>query len=94
MKSEMDMSEILIETCLAEGQSSHICCALKGIKLTHKITGFTATSTKEKSQRANYLAALELLKIKLVKQRFENIDEDDLVDGKAFLQELDSGKYD
>lgn len=77
MKSEMDMSEILIETCLAEGQSHHIGSALKGIKLTHKISGVISTSTKGKSQRANYLAALELLKIKLVKQRFENIDEDD-----------------
>lgn len=86
--------DLLIETCLAKEQSSHVCCALKGIKLTHKITGISATSIKEKSQRANYLAALELLKIKLVKQRFENIDEDDLVDGKAFLQKLDSGKYD
>jgi protein subunit release factor A len=94
MKTEMDMSEILIETCRAEGQSPHICSALKGIKLTHKISGIIATSIKEKSQRANYLAALELLKLKLVKQRFETIDEDDLVDGKAFLQELDLGKYD
>lgn len=90
----MDMSEILIETCLAEEQPPHICSALRGIKLTHKISGIIVTSTKEKSQRANYLGALELLKLKLVKQRFETIDEDDLVDGATFLQDLDSGKYD
>jgi len=89
MKTEMDMSEILIETYRTEGQSPHICSALKGIKLTHKISGIIATLIKEKSQRANYLAAL-----KLVKQRFENIDEDDLLDGETFFQELDSGKYD
>lgn len=33
-------------------------------------------------------------KMALVKSRFEDIDEDDLVDGKVFMEELDSGKYD
>ena len=36
----------------------------------------------------------EQLKMELIKSRFENIDESDLVDGKAFFEELDSGKYD
>ena len=36
----------------------------------------------------------EELKMELVRSRFENIDEDDLVDGNDFLDELDSGKYD
>lgn len=32
---------------------------------------------------------LEQLKMELVKSRFENIDESDLVDGKKFFDELD-----
>ena len=37
---------------------------------------------------------IEQLKMELVKSRFENIDESDLVDGKTFFEELDSDKYD
>lgn len=37
---------------------------------------------------------MEQLKMDLVKSRFENIDESDLVDGKTFREELNSGKYD
>jgi prevent-host-death family protein len=37
---------------------------------------------------------IEELKMELVKSRFPNIDEDDLVDGETFFDELDSGKYD
>ena len=37
---------------------------------------------------------IEELKMELVKSRFESIDENDLMDGNAFLDELDSGKYD
>ncbi len=37
---------------------------------------------------------IEELKMELVKSRFSNIDEDDLVDGETFFDELDSGKYD
>mgnify|MGYP000645724358 CR=1 FL=1 len=37
---------------------------------------------------------IEELKIELVRARFENIDEDDLMDGNTFFDELDSGKYD
>ena len=37
---------------------------------------------------------IEELKLELVKSRFQNIDEDDLVDGKTFFDELESGKYD
>lgn len=38
--------------------------------------------------------AIEELKMELVKLRFANIDEDDLVDGDTFFEELESGKYD
>ena len=34
------------------------------------------------------------LKMELVKARFSDIDEDDLVDGDTFFKELESGKYD
>ncbi|MDV7104571.1 type II toxin-antitoxin system Phd/YefM family antitoxin [Vibrio sp. TH_r3] len=37
---------------------------------------------------------IEELKMELVKLRFANIDEDDLVDGDTFFEELESGKYD
>ncbi|GAA6172032.1 hypothetical protein NBRC116592_17020 [Colwellia sp. KU-HH00111] len=94
MKAEIDNSEILMETCCAGEQSPHTCGALRGIKLTHKATGIVVHSIKEKSQHANKLAALELLKMELVKRRFDNIDEDDLVDGKTFWEELNSGKHD
>lgn len=33
-------------------------------------------------------------KMDLVKLRFENIDEDDLVDGETFRAQLESGEYD
>lgn len=38
--------------------------------------------------------AMEELKMELVKLRFSDIDEDDLVDGDTFFEELESGKYD
>ena len=37
---------------------------------------------------------IELLKMELVKSRFSNVNDDDLVDGDTFFAELDSGKYD
>jgi len=37
---------------------------------------------------------LEALKMEIIKSRFQSIDENDLVDGKTFFEELDSGKYD
>jgi PHD/YefM family antitoxin component YafN of YafNO toxin-antitoxin module len=38
--------------------------------------------------------AIEDLKMELVKLRFSNIEEDDLVDGDTFFDDLESGKYD
>lgn len=94
MNREINNEDMQVETCCADGQSTLICSALKGVRLTHKPTNIVVFSTNEKSQHANHLAAIELLKLELVKQRFENIDEEDLVDGKVFLEDLDSGKYD
>ncbi|MFQ3202430.1 MAG: hypothetical protein ACI87I_000885 [Pseudoalteromonas tetraodonis] len=36
----------------------------------------------------------ELAKFELVKSRFEDIDEDDLMDRETFWNELNSGRYD
>ncbi len=36
---------------------------------------------------------IEQLKMELVKSRFANINENDLVDGDTFLDQLDSGSY-
>ena len=36
---------------------------------------------------------LEALKMEIIKSRFQNIDESDFVDGEAFFEGLDSGKY-
>ena len=38
--------------------------------------------------------AVEQLKMELVKLRFSNIDNNDLVDGDTFFNDLESGKYD
>lgn len=43
---------------------------------------------------SNEYKKIEDLKMELVKLRFQNIDEDELVEGAAFFDELDSGKYD
>lgn len=64
-----------------------------GVTAKHKKTGLTTESTSYKTQHQNKLAAIELLKDKLVKERFLNLDESDLVDGEQFLSDLDSGKY-
>ena len=37
---------------------------------------------------------IEALKLELIKSRFDNIDDNDLVDGETFFNDLDSGKYD
>ena len=37
---------------------------------------------------------IEALKMELVKTRFANVDNADLVDGESFFQELDSGQHD
>jgi len=41
----------------------------------------------------DYLA-MEELKMELVKLRFSNVDEVDLVAGDTFFEDLESGKYD
>ena len=37
---------------------------------------------------------IEEQKMELVKLRFSDLNEDDLVDGDTFFEDLDSGKYD
>jgi len=92
MAIQIDENDIKITIC--KGDCSHIGSAEVGVKLVHRPTNITVYSLKKKSQHANKVAALELLKMELVKRRFENIDEGDLVDGEIFWKDLDSGKYD
>lgn len=37
---------------------------------------------------------IEALKMEVVKSRFAVVNDDDLMDGESFFNELDSGKYD
>lgn len=37
---------------------------------------------------------IQEMKMELVKSRFENINEDDLMDGEEFRQRLNAGEYD
>ncbi|MGK0236285.1 MAG: protein subunit release factor A [Psychroserpens sp.] len=92
MVDKMDESGLAISIC--KGDHSHVGSTEVGVKITHKETGVTVYSLKESSQHKNKLMALELLKMELVKQRFANIDDDDLVDGKIFREQLNSKKYD
>lgn len=70
-----------------------------GFKIKHLKLNIEVTSTDQKSQHKNHMAAMEKLKseaakLELVKSRFEDIGEDDLMDGETFWNELNSGKYD
>ncbi|MAD74167.1 MAG: hypothetical protein CML20_05120 [Rheinheimera sp.] len=69
------------------------------VKIRHLKLNIEVTSTDQKSQHKNHIAAMEklkseLAKFELVKSRFEDINEDDLIDGETFWNELNSGKYD
>jgi len=69
MANQMDENDIEITIC--KGDYSHIGSAEVGVKLVHRPTNITVYSLKKKSQYANKVIALELLKLELVKQRFE-----------------------
>lgn len=43
---------------------------------------------------AKAYSKIEELKMELVRSRFSNINEDDLVDAETFFDELDAGMYD
>jgi len=70
-----------------------------GVKIRHLKLNIEVTSTDQKSQHKNHMAAMEklkseLAKFELVKSRFEDIDGDDLMDGETFWNELNSGNSD
>ncbi len=79
--------ELAIRVC--ESPNSLSGSAHVGIEITHKATGIKVKSTEHKTQHQNKLNAIEALKLALVKQRFENIDEGDLTEGRDFLKGLD-----
>ena len=83
-----------IDIKIIKSEMTNFAGAEVGIQVTHRETGISASSTSFPSQHKNKVAAIELLKEKIVKDRFENIDEADLMDGKEFFQKLRDGEYD
>lgn len=79
--------ELAIKVC--ESPNSMSGSAHVRIEITHKATGIKVKSTEYTTQHENKLNAIEALKLGLVKQRFENIDEDDLIEERDFLKWLD-----
>lgn len=90
----MNNFEDEIEFSIIKSDQSNFLSAEVGVSAKHKPTGIIAQSISHKSQHQNKLAAIEMLKEALIKERFMNIDEDDLADGVQFRHELNSGKYD
>ncbi|GEN39436.1 hypothetical protein PTE01_25460 [Pseudoalteromonas tetraodonis GFC] len=93
----INSDEIEITTCASPYDppiGAHV-----GVRIRHLKLNIEVTSTDQKSQHKNHMVATEnlkseLAKFELVKSRFEDIDEDDLIDGETFWRELNSGKYD
>ncbi|MFA3791686.1 peptide chain release factor-like protein [Aliiglaciecola sp. SL4] len=90
----MSKFEDEIEFSIIKSEQTKFLSVDVGVKAKHQKTGITAESTSYSSQHQNKLSAIEILKEELVKERFLNIDESDLVDGEQFMKDLDSGKYD
>lgn len=89
----MDNFEDQLEIKIITSEKTKLAGAEVGVQVTHIETGLSASSTSLSSQHQNKVAAIELLKEKIVKDRFENI-EDDLMDGKEFFKKLNDGEYD
>ena len=88
----MNEKDLIIDTCWSPNDpvvGAHI-----GIQIRHRPSKIVVKSVKMKTQHENRLEAMEKLKLELVKERFCNIDENELVDGEQFFRELDSGKSD
>ena len=79
--------ELAIRVC--ESPNSMSGSAHVGIEIRHTATGIKVKSTEHKTQHQNKLNAIEVLRHALVKQWFQNIDEDDLTEGRDFLKWLD-----
>ena len=60
-----------------------------GVLVKYGSTNITAKSTSKKTQYANKVQAIEKLKVLLLKERFHNIDEADLIDCNTFLNNMD-----
>ncbi|WP_462146383.1 peptide chain release factor family protein [Pseudoalteromonas gelatinilytica] len=93
----INSDEIEITTCASPYDppiGAHL-----GVKIRHLKLNIEVTSTDQKSQHKNHMAAMEklkseLAKFELVKSRFVDIDEDDLMDGETFRNELNSENSD
>lgn len=90
----LHLTDSEVEITICKSEMTNIGSAEVGVQIKHIDTNIVVKATHNRSQHLNKLAALELLKEELVKLRFKNINEDDLVDGKSFRKELNSGKYD
>lgn len=86
------MSKESIEFTIIKSEQSPLLGAEVGVRVKDLKTGLIAESTSFSTQHKNKLAALEQLKEAIVKERFSNIDEDELIDGNDFLDRLDSEK--
>jgi protein subunit release factor A len=85
----INLKENEIEIMICPANESKIGSAEVGVRIKHISTNITVESLTEKTQYANKTIAVDKLKNELVKYRFENIDENDLSDGKAFFEDLD-----
>jgi protein subunit release factor A len=61
------MNERDLDIGICKGEYSHVGSVETGVKITHRATGITVSSLKEKSQYANKVIAMELLEIELAK---------------------------
>jgi protein subunit release factor A len=61
------MNESDLDISICKGEHSHVGSVETGVKITHRPTGITVSSLKEKSQYANKVVAMELLGIELAK---------------------------
>lgn len=82
-----EYSDVEITTCKSPHDpaiGAHV-----GIKIKHKPSNIVVISVDKSNQYANKTEAIEKLKLELVKRRFQNFDEGDLVDGNTFLRLLE-----
>jgi len=81
-----DEKDLEITTC--KSPKTNLLGAEVGVKIKHKKLDITVQSIDLPTQHQNKLAAIELMKEAVVKSRFENINEDDLMDGEEFFKQL------
>lgn len=84
----MNFDEKDLEITACKSPKTNLLGAEVGVKIKHKKLDITVKSIDLPTQHQNKLAAIELMKEAIVKSRFENINEDDLMDGEEFFKQL------